>query len=104
MRICISEEFSETPGARYKCEGDNSGEEFRESMLIPRYRDARRLNEKLLVDLDGSYGYPTSFLDEAFGGLARIFGSDEVLDTLEFKSEDEPSLVKDIHNYILGKK
>ena len=100
MIINICKEFSETPGARYKSEGRFSGEEFRESLLVPRFDEAIKKKEKLTIELDGGYGYPTSFLEESFGGLARMYGSKIVYDTLEFISEDEPSLVDDIREYI----
>ena len=101
MRICISSDFSATPGARYKSEsGDHSGEVFRERFLEPRFKEAKKKNEKLLIDLDGGYGYPTSFLEESFGGLARIYSPEEVSKVLEFKSEDEPSLIEEILEYI----
>ena len=104
MMISISREFSATPGARYRSEGKFSGEEFQQSLLIPRYLEARKKKEKLIINLDGGYGYPTSFLEEAFGGLARIYGSNEVNSTLEFVSEDEPSLIGEIRNYISSAK
>lgn len=100
MIINICKEFSETPGARYKSEGDFSGEEFRETMLRPKYEKAREDGEELTIELDGGYGYPTSFLEEAFGGLARIYEPSEVIETLRFISEDEPSLVDEIKGYI----
>lgn len=100
MTINICRDFSETPGARYKNEGKYSGEEFRESLLIRKYREAREKNEKLIIELDGGYGYPTSFLEEAFGGLARIYTPQEVNAVLDFVSKDEPSLIQEIRGYI----
>lgn len=100
MEIIISKDFSETPGARYKCEGDFSGEEFREKILLPKFKLSIENDEKLLIDFDGGYGYPTSFLEEAFGGLARIYGNQKVLSTLKFKSDDEPALIEMVKNYI----
>lgn len=100
MKIVICRDFSETPNARYRAEGPDSGEEFRESLLEPKYLLARKDSQKLIVDLDGAYGYPTSFLEESFGGLARKYGSEAVADTLEFVSEDEPSLIQEIYGYI----
>ena len=100
MEIVICRDFSETPNARYRAEGPDSGEEFRESLLEPKYILARNSNQKLIINLDGAYGYTTSFLEEAFGGLARKYGSAEVADTLEFISEDEPSLIQEINGYI----
>ena len=104
MTIRISSDFSETPGARYRSAGDFSGEEFRDTLLTPKVLEARDQGEKLTINLDGGYGYPTSFLEEAFGGFAREFGVKEVLDTLEFISDDEPSLISEIKGYIQGKK
>lgn len=105
MHINICKDFSETLGARYRREGLYSGEEFRESILIPKFKEAIKNNEDLMIDLDGGYGYPTSFLEEAFGGLARKFKdrckSNLMLKTLKFKSDDEPSLIDEIEKYIL---
>ena len=100
MRINICEDFTNTPGARYKSEGPFSGEEFRETLLEPKFNEAKVNRDKLIVDLDGGYGYPTSFLEEAFGGLARIYGSKEVLSVIELVSEDEPAIIDEIKGYI----
>lgn len=99
-RLSVADDFAVTPGGRMRSEGDHSGEEFRETFLEPRFEAARRDGTTLCVDLDGVLGYPTSFLEEAFGGLARRHGSDAVLDTLTFVSEDEPSLIDDVRYYI----
>ena len=98
--INISKDFSETPGARYIKEGNYSGEEFRNTLLEPKFKEALQNNEKLTINLVGGYGYPTSFLEEAFGGLARIYSPEKVLPVLEFISYDEPSLIKEIEEYI----
>ena len=98
-KIKISEIFSKTLGGRHVSDGPHSGEEFREKFLSPRFINIKS-GEKLLIDLDGTYGYPPSFLDEAFGGLARIFGINVVLDKLKFKSDEEPSLIDEIIGYI----
>lgn len=104
MIIRIATDFTETPGARYRSEGDFSGEEFRDSILEPKFLEAKNKGEQLTIDLDGGYGYPTSFLEEAFGGLARKYGAASVLDTLVFVSRDEPSLIDEIHEYIASRK
>lgn len=100
MILNICKEFSDTPGARYKNEGKYSGEEFRDDLLQPRFLEAEANNEKLVIELDGGYGYPTSFLEEAFGGLARKYDIKKVLERLEFVSEDEPALINEIKSYI----
>ena len=100
MTIKISRDFSETPGARYRSEGKYSGEEFRDDILIKKYIESQKSQQKLTIDLDGGYGYPISFLEEAFGGLARRYNPQEVLNTLDFISNDEPSLIDEIKKYI----
>lgn len=102
MLIKISKDFSETPGARHRREGEFSGEEFRDDLLVKKYEEARKNAEKLTIDLDGGYGYPVSFLEESFGGLARIYDSMEILNTLDFISNDEPALIEEIKGYILN--
>lgn len=102
MIIKISVDFSDTPGARHRNEGKFSGEEFREDLLEKKYLEVRQKKQKLKIDFDGGYGYPTSFLEEAFGGLARIYGSSEVLNVLDFISNDEPSLIGEVTSYILA--
>mgnify|MGYP002336276351 CR=1 FL=1 len=100
MMIRVANEFSETPGPRSRDEGADSGQEFLETLLLPKYEEARRNKELLLIDLDGTEGYATSFLESAFGGLARIYKPDEILRTLKFKSIEEPYLIGEITNYI----
>lgn len=67
----ISKEFTDTPGPRLINEGNYSGELFLSSVLIPKFKEALALKCNLVIDLDGTYGYPPSFLDEAFGGLVK---------------------------------
>lgn len=95
-------DFSKTPGSRYRDEGKkaHSGQEFREDILSPKFKEALDKKVKIFVDLDGTIGYGTSWLEEVFGGLARTFGFEKVLDILEFKSEEENYLVDDIKQYI----
>lgn len=100
LTLNIAGEFSRFPGARYRQDGPHSGEEFRETLLIPRFKEALDKRMKLIVNLDGAAGYATSFLEEAFGGLAREFGSETVLRHLEFLSYDEPLLEREIQKYI----
>ena len=98
--INIAKDFSETPGARSREDGKYSGEEFREEVLLPKFLEAKEKKEKLLIDFDGGYGYLISFLEEAFGGLARKLGSKEVLQILEFKSDEELALIDRVKTYI----
>ncbi len=96
----VAKDFSPTPGPRFRKEGKFSGEEFRDSVLKERFEQALRDGVKLQIDLDGGYGYATSFLEEAFGGLARAYDPEVILKTLSFKSDEEPYLADDIVGYI----
>ena len=100
MKIHIATEFSVFPGPRYEREGPFSAQEFREALLEPRFRRAEANGEELHVDLDGGFGYSTSFLEEAFGGLVREFGFKRVDRVLRFKSTDEPYLIHEIKRYM----
>lgn len=97
----ISEVFSNSPGGRLRKNGPFSGEEFRESILIPELKKLAP-SEKILIDLDGGFGYASSFLDEVFGGVYKQLG-EQILNKLIFKSDEEPSLLIDIHHYTVGK-
>ena len=103
IEISIPHDFSTLPGGRFRHAGPDSGEELRQAHLEPRFRRARRSNQKLRVHLDGAcYGYPIGFLEEAFGGLARQFGPDAVLETLDLVYIDDSETVRTIRNLILA--
>lgn len=99
IEINIAKDFSDSPGGRTKKGGDCSGEEFREKFL-EQYFENPSDNSKIRIILDGSFGYPTSFLEESFGGLARKYGKERVKEKLVFVSVDEPLLIEEIQSYI----
>lgn len=98
--ISIAKDFSLSPGLRYRWQGPNSGEQFREELLRKRFEGAVADGEKLHVNLDGIRGYATSFLEEAFGGLARDLGAATVQKFLVVDCADEPELVSDVAAYV----
>ncbi|HEV2149711.1 MAG TPA: STAS-like domain-containing protein [Longimicrobiaceae bacterium] len=102
IELSVARDFSRTPGSRYRDEGDFSGEEFREELLQPAVKQALVERSQLHVNLDGTAGYGTSFLEEAFGGLVRSSGftGPELLAVLRFTSKEEVYLVEDILGYI----
>jgi hypothetical protein len=59
------------PGGRFVRDGLYSGEWFREEILRPELTRALRDGYTVRVELDGTAGYGSSFLEEAFGGLIR---------------------------------
>lgn len=60
-------DFTRYPGGRYKRISKFSGEEYRDDHLAPALKDG----EVVVVELDGTVGYGSSFLDELFGGIVR---------------------------------
>ena len=102
MNINICKDYTDTPGGRYISQGDFSGQDFRNKILEPKYIEAVKKGEKLKIDMDGGYGYGSSFLEEAFGGLIRALDKDyeQALEVIEIKSNDEPKLIEDITRYI----
>ena len=103
IMVSIAKDFTRFPSGRYKKNGETSGESFREKFLEP----AIRSGQKITVDFDGTVGYGSSFLEEAFGGVVRHLKmpAAQVLALLTFQSSD-PSIKDEVVEYILdaGKK
>lgn len=77
--------------------GKTSGEEFREKYLIPALESGENIN----VELDGTIGYGSSFLEEAFGGLVRRLNlsSAQIKNQITLSSEDN-TLIQEINEYL----
>jgi hypothetical protein len=87
-KISVARDYSPYPGPRYVRQGPNSGEKFRR-LLVKALSD----HGSVLVDLDGTTGFGSSFLDEAFGGLVRNEGmrKADLLKRLVIKSDLDSS-------------
>jgi|LUMS01.1.fsa_nt_gb hypothetical protein len=100
--IDIAKEYTQYPGGRYEDDGDGNGTTFRVRFLVPALRAAH--GKPLLIILDGAAGYPSSFLEEAFGGLVREEGFDprELKKCLTFRAEQPgfERFVAQIRDYI----
>lgn len=86
MKINVLD-FAEYPGPRYKRQGDFSGEEYYITVLNPAFAKCYQQHEKLEINLDGTAGYPSSFLDEAFGELIYDFSEAAVEAFVVLKTE-----------------
>ena len=100
INVNVAKDFSRTPGSRYIKEGDFSGESFIKDFFESIFDEAIASNNSITINLDGTLGYGTSFLEEVFGGLTRKYGKDLVVKTLNFISNEEPYLIDDIMEYI----
>jgi hypothetical protein len=67
ITVNVAKQFTRFPSGRYAKNGDTSGEAFRERFL----EGPISRGESVVVELDGTIGYGSSFLEEAFGGLVR---------------------------------
>ena len=96
--ISIARDFSLYPAGRYLADGLASGQVFREKILIPFLAKADVIN----IDLDGTEGYGSSFLEEAFGGLIRDHGYRlaDLTRRVVFKSDEDPSIPEEILDYM----
>lgn len=86
----VAKSFSRFPGGRRRANGDYSGEEFREDVVLPLLEQYR----KVTFDLSGSAGYSSGFLDEAFGELGLLMPYDEVRSRVELIADDDPDAVE----------
>lgn len=66
-------DFTEAPGPRFINQGEHSGEQFYVEVLNEKMAQCIRENKELDILLDGTAGYPSSFLDQAFGELVYDF-------------------------------
>lgn len=102
IKIKISEDFTDTPGARDRIDGDFSGEVFLENLLLPKFEKAVSENCLLVIDLEGAWGYPSSFISASFGKLSVLKGKKIVLKHIKFVSEDNPARIDKFTNEIIN--
>jgi hypothetical protein len=98
IMIDIAKDYTTTPGGRYVTDGKFSGEDFRNQYLEKFFKNQEDV--RITINLDGTEGYPTSFLEECFGGLSRKYGKELCEKILNFKSEEDTLLIKEIKSYI----
>lgn len=86
--VSVARDFSVVPGPRYVSQGPWSGEKFRK-LLVERLKK----HDLITVDLDGTRGYGSSFLDEAFGGLVRecVLTREDFSRRIHILSEEDPT-------------
>lgn len=96
--LSVAGDFSKYPAGRYRTDGPRAGEVFREDFMAPLLRKG-----SVRVILDGTIGYGSSFLEEAFGGLVRESGfTRETLEQTLVVEASDTSLVREVWEYICG--
>lgn len=99
----LAADFSDEPFGRHPADGKFSGEKFRETLLHRWIKEALEHGEQVEIDLDNvPLGIGSSFLEESFGGLVRkgLLDKNDILKVLRIKSEDDPSYITEIMEYI----
>lgn len=94
--INIATQFSRYPAGRYTKDGPFSGEHFRDEWLIP----ALESREEVAIEFDGTRGYGSSFLEEAFGGLVRKGYSPERIKATFHLHCSDPSIEEEVIDYV----
>lgn len=97
--LSVANDFSKFPAGRFKQHhGDVAGDAFRE-LLTSKLRQ----NDSISVSLDGTMGFGSNWLEEAFGGLVskENFTIEELNKKLTVYAEDK-SLVVEVWEYING--
>lgn len=79
-------DYFKTPG------GKEDGEIFYQTVLKPVFERTTPYS-RIHIDLDGCYGYPSSFLDAVFGNLCFDFGLQKVIQRTIIVSNDQPGLI-----------
>lgn len=102
--VKVSDKFP-YPGSRFIKLGPQSGEAFKNYLhkhLTNCYGSdfSKNINNEFIVDLDGTIGYGSSFLEEGFGGLIRMGVPASIVLKIKVVSNEEPELVGDIKEYI----
>lgn len=97
-KIHIASEWSRSPTGRYESDGKSNATDFKKKFITPNLKHYRYF----LIDLDGTDGYGSSFLEEAFGGLIRdrLVEKSEFFDRFSFKSDEDPSFIDEIRSYV----
>ncbi|QNN46530.1 STAS-like domain-containing protein [Thermomonas brevis] len=86
----VAKSYTRFPGGRRRKHGEHSGEEFRESVVLPLLAQY----DLITFDLTGSAGYSSGFLDEAFGELGSILGFKEARRRIKIVADDDPDAVE----------
>lgn len=98
MKTIFVKEFSKFPGPRFVRLGPNSGEKFRDEVLIPAIQESGEIS----VNLDGTFGYGSSFLEESFGGLVRAGISESAVLFIRnhLVSDEDSTYITEVQEYI----
>lgn len=97
VKYIFIKEYTKYPGGRFVRLGPYSGEDFREKVL----REIFKSGKSIEIDATGVVtSFSPSFLDEAFGTLAKEYGFEKFKTTVRLFSDDNPSLTEKMMYYV----
>ena len=95
--VDVGRDFSRFPSGRTPKDSKYSGELFREKFL----KGPLAKNQTVKVLLDSALGYGSSFLEEAFGGLVRVYLFDkEFIRNHIILDSYDPEMIEEIWSYV----
>ena len=103
MKLSVATQYNRKLGPRYKIQSPkhDSGEEFRELLLLPALEKCIKEKEILYVVFDGCSGAGVSFLEESFGGLIRAgIPYDDIKTWLKIEWKANPRKKEQAESYI----
>ena len=90
-------DFAKIPGARHRSDGDNSAEEFFEDVVKP-IADKELIRDKngrVLIDLDYTVGYASSFISDLSNLMSIAYKkAPKIQKRLTIKSDEDPGLIE----------
>jgi hypothetical protein len=101
VNVSVAKDFTKVPWARYYSDWPFSWEEFYEEVLKIKYIESIEEWTKLMIDLDGTLWYPSSFPSEAFGRLYVNYWEEKIWDKIEIKSDENPFLIDIIRKEVI---
>jgi len=76
--------------------GTKDGRRFRTEHIMPYIKEY----DKIIIDLDGTYGYPVGFIREAFGKIILEVGMRTTVYKIQFLSTEDKKLSSRIWRYM----
>ena len=112
VNLNIAQHVTEHAFYRYQHYGERDNgtacaEIFRNEVLIPKLREARRNNYRIVVDFAGLMGCTAAFLHEVFGGLFYTgeWTAAELDETIKFAPEKSyyAPYISNAHGFLTGR-
>ncbi|KAA3635349.1 MAG: DUF4325 domain-containing protein [Armatimonadetes bacterium] len=94
----FSKQFTRFPGGRFRRDGEHSGQQFYEDVLLKLWNEK---GERIVLNLSNVEGFATSFLDGAFGEFAAQHGEAVFYKTFDIRCDDDPTLADEIRDCVL---